>query len=104
MVLDPKREAAFNPADPAFLADPYPAYAQLRCLAPVAWVPELRSWVVSRHADAAALLRDPRLGVTLGNDKAFKGLPGGLNERLQGLARLFEHQMLFLDPPQHTRL
>ena len=47
-------------ADPKFLADPYPAYRFLRERAPV-W----RSgsgWVLSRHADIAAVLKDPRFG------------------------------------------
>lgn len=38
--------------------DPYPFYAQLRREAPVAWVPDLKRYLVTRHADIVEVERD----------------------------------------------
>ena len=51
----------FNPADPAYVADPYPFYRRLRREAPVYWWERGRMWLLSRHADVEAVLKDPRL-------------------------------------------
>ncbi len=42
-------------------SDPYPLYHELRQTAPVHYSPALESWFVSRYADVAAIVRDPRL-------------------------------------------
>jgi cytochrome P450 len=47
---------AFNPHDPAFLADPYPVYAQFRNEAPVAKVAPYGSYWVFRHEDVKTVL------------------------------------------------
>ncbi|NDU74700.1 cytochrome P450 [Actinomadura sp. DSM 109109] len=39
--------------------DPYPFYARARETAGLTFVPELDAWLVARHADARAVLRDP---------------------------------------------
>lgn len=39
--------------------DPYPTFAMLRRLEPVAWVPAANRYLVTRHADIVALERDP---------------------------------------------
>ena len=87
-------------ADPKFLADPYPAYRFLRERAPV-W----RSgsgWVLSRHADIAAVLKDPRFG------HDFEGALSDPRERSDLLEepvyRGLRLSMLVRDPPDHTRL
>ncbi|MFI5485953.1 cytochrome P450 [Micromonospora echinaurantiaca] len=51
--------ALFDPTDPAIADDPYPSYARLRRKAPVLHLPAADVWAVSRHADVAAVLRDP---------------------------------------------
>lgn len=50
---------SLDPFSPQALADPYPVYRRLRAQSPVHPVAPGR-WIVSRHADALALLRDPR--------------------------------------------
>ena len=65
MALDPRRATRLSPVDittAAFAEDPLPGYAELRAKCPVSWHPTARCWVVTRHADAARLLRDSRLG------------------------------------------
>jgi cytochrome P450 len=85
---------------PEVLADPYPLYRQLRERGPVAWDPVLHAWVVTGYADTVTVLhrfsaaRTPRPEQL----RAF-GLAG-----LEPVAAVMVRQMLFLDPPAHTRL
>lgn len=51
----------FNPLDPAVLADPFPVYRRLRENHPVYWHDEIRSWILTRHADCVQVLRDAEL-------------------------------------------
>src|SRR4051812_422168 len=53
-------EQRFDLTDPELLADPYPAFARLRAAGGLAAAGP-GQWVVSRHADISALLRDSRL-------------------------------------------
>lgn len=60
----------FDPYDYEFHEDPYPLYARLRAEAPVFHAEADDLWVVSRHADVHAVLRDDetfsnRMGVSL---------------------------------------
>jgi len=48
----------FEPFTDAALADPYPQYAALRAADPVHWSEKLRAWVLFRHDDVAAALKD----------------------------------------------
>lgn len=49
----------YTPYDEQLNIDPYPLYAQLREQAPVYRNEDLDIWVLSRHADVDAALRDP---------------------------------------------
>ncbi len=86
----------FDIQSPSFLADPYPFYARLRAEAPVAFLNP--RFMVSRYEDVASMLRDPRFG-RAGFDAFMQQVfgPGPLFES-------FRRSMLFLDPPDHTRL
>lgn len=87
----------FNPFSSEFRADPYPFYHRLRTEDPVYWSP-LGFWVLTRYADVMAVLRDPRFGQ--------KGLEETLLEQFGAgpVQQLYSKFMLFLDPPDHTRL
>ncbi|MCX4246985.1 cytochrome P450 [Paraliomyxa miuraensis] len=50
-------------SDPAFLANPYPLFRRLRNEAPVHWWDRGHMWMLSRHADVEATLKDPRFTV-----------------------------------------
>lgn len=39
--------------------DPHPVLAELRAREPVSWLPALDGWLVTRHEDAVAVMRDP---------------------------------------------
>lgn len=88
--------ARFDPSDPAFVADPYPVYAALRAHDPVAWYEPGGMWLVSRHRDVDAVLRDRRLG------RVFH--PREPLERFGPWNLLNERAMLEMEPPDHTRL
>jgi len=99
--LAPEEPVFFNPLDPEAHADPYPQYRRLREHAPMLRGP-LGYWVLSRYADIAAVLRDPRFGV--GIDEASLML--AMTQDGPGVATMRElsRWMLFRDPPDHTRL
>jgi hypothetical protein len=86
--------------DPAVLADPYPLYRELRERAPVHRDPYLHVWLVSRYPDAIEVLQ--RFSAKRA-PSAERLTEVGLSQ-LAPIARLLAEQMLFLDPPQHTRL
>jgi hypothetical protein len=63
----------FDPVELAHLDDPYPTYAELRAAGPVCRGGAAQ-WVIPRHADVTALLRDPRLA-PFRYPEAFAHLP-----------------------------
>ena len=104
----------FDPFGPAALDDPYPFYAQLRRLAPVAYLEDHGVWMLARYDDVARAWQDPAgfssvrgMGVAyprfLGQAEppgsgagTGTGSTGGQPERNRSL--------VVLDPPVHTRL
>ncbi len=95
----------FDPWSPAFVAHPYEVYARLRTEAPVAWFEPTKQWLISRHVDVSALLRDRRLGrsyLHLGGHEDF-GHPADPPE-LAPFWHLIRNGMLDREPPDHTRL
>ncbi len=91
---------AFNPLDPAFIADPYPFYHRLRETAPVFKTP-MGFWLLTRHEDIVFSLRDKRFGKDFNGTIQRKYGADRLNE--PAIANL-SRTMLVLDPPDHTRL
>jgi cytochrome P450 len=86
--------------DPDVLANPYPLFQRLRNEDPVHWDPFLHTWVVTRYADVLEVL------LTFSADRTHtpeKLKAMGLSE-MSPIARLMVKQMLFMDPPAHTRL
>jgi cytochrome P450 len=96
---------AFNPFAPDMREDPYGTYRRLREEDPVHREME-GLWILTRYADCQAVLRD---AVRFSSDNRRSNLyqlyraavaadaPGLLDED-------FPRSMLFLDPPDHTRL
>jgi cytochrome P450 len=80
--------------------DPYPRYARLREIAPIVRADD-GALVVTRYADCAAMVRDPRLGHISADALGFVGLPDW--EEHPALRTLFT-SMLTINPPDHTRL
>jgi hypothetical protein len=72
--------------DPALVADPYPEYARWRAELPVWWAEDAQGWVLSRHDDVRAVLRQ---------SEAFSSAAMGAEVPLP---------LLTDDPPRHTQL
>ena len=97
----------FDPADPAFIADPYPTLNALRERGPIHRDAEWNLWLVTRYKDVRAVQLDRRLGrVEQGH-----ALPSDLRPirelGLEGWGPYYEverHSLLMLEPPEHTRL
>jgi cytochrome P450 len=97
--------ATFDPWSPAFVADPYPAYTRLRAESPVTYFAPTNQWLVSRHSDVDALLRDRRLGrsyLHVATPEEFGREPEPAY--LDPFWRVVGGGMLDVEPPDHTRL
>jgi cytochrome P450 len=86
----------FNPFAPAFRQDPYPQYAALRAQPPTR---SLGMWVLTRHADVLAVLRDKTFSAEL--IPALVARHGGETEQI---LRLGKASLVFTDNPDHARL
>jgi cytochrome P450 len=85
---------------PEVLADPYALYRRLRSERPVHWDPFLHSWVVTRYQDVIQVLHHFSADRTPSPEQlTAKGLSA-----LNPIAKVMVRQMLFMDPPDHTRL
>ena len=86
--------------DPEVLANPYPLYRQLREQDPIMWDPFLHAWVVTRYAEIVTVLHQFSAARAPGPEQ-FRaiGLTG-----MEPIAAVMVRQMLFMDPPDHTRL
>ncbi|MGR7024816.1 cytochrome P450 [Geodermatophilus sp. URMC 62] len=82
--------------DPAVVADPYPAFAAARRVAPVQWHEGLGLWLAFTHAESNAVLRDRRLG-RIWRDRE----PA---ERFDAFNLVHRNALLEMEPPDHTRL
>ncbi len=90
----------WNPLDPAFRADPYPLYKRLREEDP-RQPTAMGGWVLSRHADCVAALRDRRMSSDETKSNLYQQVVATQGPPRQVIpARPF----LFMDPPDHTRL
>lgn len=86
---------------PEVRANPYGAYRQIRERAPI-----LRSavdhdtYILTRFADCEAVLRDPRWS----SNPAHRPVPDGPMDVRTSMSLTGANVLLFIDPPDHTRL
>ncbi|HEX4816275.1 MAG TPA: cytochrome P450 [Nonomuraea sp.] len=95
----------FDPWNPDFVAYPYRVYDELRRESPVCYHQPTDQWLISRHADVNALLRDRRLGrsyLHVATHEEF-GRPAE-PEFQEPFWRVIRAGMLDVEPPVHTRL
>ena len=97
--------ATFDPWSAEFVAHPYDAYAELREHAPVSRYEPTGQWLVSRHQDVSALLRDRRLGRTYTHRHTHEefGQPAP-DPAHEPFHTLNDHGLLDLEAPDHTRI
>jgi hypothetical protein len=92
---------------PKFVTNPYPLYAKLRERDPVRRDPLAPVWIITRYDDTFMMLRDPRFRK---DPFASIRLPPDARQQLDvPVAEAFRASletvsMLFLDPPEHTRI
>ena len=97
----------FNLTSSTFKADPYPTFARLRALDPVYRYASASNgqdtWLITRYADAEAILRDERFVKDLRNiDPPGQRIPPV--ESAPSANDLMSMMMTDVDPPDHTRL
>ena len=93
-----------NLLKPEIKADPYPLYARLRSEDPIHWDEPMGFWVMTRYANIATALRDDRFCKGLGIQAALNRVPEDEKPTAQPVFDVFSRQMLYADPPYHTRL
>ncbi|WP_405898575.1 cytochrome P450 [Streptomyces sp. NBC_00727] len=97
--------APFDPWSAAFVADPYPAYAELRATGRAHYFEATDQWLVPHYADVSALLRDRRLGRTylhrFTHEEFGRTPPPPEHEPFETLNG---QGLLDLEPPDHTRI
>jgi hypothetical protein len=86
--------------DPEVLANPYPLFHRLRQEDPVHWDPFLHAWVVTRYNDVVTVLHHYSAERTPTPQQLTDMGLASLNP----IAQVMIKQMLFLDPPAHTRI
>jgi cytochrome P450 len=87
------------------LQDPYPTYARLHEEGPLHYV-EVGKWAVwsiFSHAECAAIAKDPRLSAKRAKQMLLP-LPISRQSEFSELARMLGLWLIFMDPPEHTRL
>ncbi|MCY3663879.1 MAG: cytochrome P450 [bacterium] len=84
--------------DPGVIADPYPLLRELRETSPVHKLGFADYWILTRFEDCRAVLRDQRLGKPGAGD-LVPSLRGAPTRDAGG-----DRSMLFLNPPDHTRI
>ena len=97
---------SFNPFLPEVHDDPYPVYHQLRAAAPVHASP-LGFWVLTRYDDVLKVVRNPRMSSDPRKSPGQRGLLALDTPAWQEYQEQLSAEapsMLFLDPPDHTRL
>ena len=95
----------FDPGAPDFLLDPYPDLNRVREHARVFYDAGRERWFVTRHDDVRSCLRDRRLGRNFRHvlsPDAIGSPP--LDPRWQAFWDSERWSLLWLEPPDHTRL
>lgn len=82
----------------------HPIIAEALERGPVFFHPQMQVWVITKHADVVAMLKDnQRFSIIGAIDSASMFAPEAL-EVLRPVFPLFAHSLLNMDPPEHTRL
>jgi cytochrome P450 len=101
-----QREQILDLFSPEFKTDPFPTFAQMRKEMPIYGhkAPDGSTiWYITRYEDVLAVLRNNN---HFCKDPRNTGLPAvtGNASRKTTMQRLINENMLFTDPPDHTRL
>ncbi len=90
----------------AILQDPYPTYARMHEEGPLHFIEVANKWAVwsiFSHAECASIAKDPRLSAKRARQMLLP-LPLSRQSEFGELTRMLSLWMIFMDPPEHTRL
>jgi cytochrome P450 len=86
--------------------DPYPTYARLHQEGPLHYLDVGSKWAVwslVSHAECSSIAKDPRLSAKRAKQMLLS-LPISRQPEFSELARMLSLWLIFMDPPEHTRL
>jgi cytochrome P450 len=86
--------------------DPYPTYARMHEEGPLHYVEVANKWAVWSifgHAECSSIAKDPRLSAKRAKQMLLP-LPLSRQAEFSELARMLSLWLIFMDPPEHTRL
>ncbi|PLW84446.1 cytochrome P450 [Kineobactrum sediminis] len=94
----------FDPRDPAIIADPHTAFANLRSTTPLAWN-DAGFWIATRYEDVRSIIIDRKnfgQGDFINNIQLYYGQDFDVfaHSSYRWLSEVFVYQ----DPPKHTRI
>lgn len=93
----------YDPRDRQTMDNPLPALKSLQESAPVYWCEPLGGWVITRHEDAKAVLRNDDFSA----DRItpfYEAQPPERQAPIRQLIRYLNTWVAFKDPPEHSRL
>ena len=97
--------AAFQPQKIGFIANPYPVYDELRRAGRIHYDERTDHWLITRHADVNALLRDRRFGRSYLHLASHEEMGHPPDPEVQApFWHVIRNGMLDREPPDHTRL
>jgi hypothetical protein len=102
-VIPPEKKVVFSDE---ILQDPYPTYARLHQEGPLHYVDVGSKWAVwsiFSHAECSSFAKDPRLSAKRAQQQLL-ALPLSRQAEFSELARMLGLWLIFMDPPEHTRL
>jgi cytochrome P450 len=101
--IGPVKKAVF---DDKVLQDPYPTYARLLEDGPLHYVDVGSKWAVWSlfgHTECSSIAKDPRCSAKRAQQLLLP-LPLSRQAEFNELARMFSLWLIFMDPPEHSRL
>jgi cytochrome P450 len=102
-VIVPTKKVLFTDE---ILQDPYPAYARLHEEGPLHYLDvdgKWALWSIVSHAECSSAAKDPRLSAKR-SQQMILSLPLSSQSDFSELARMLGLWLIFMDPPEHTRL
>jgi hypothetical protein len=103
MITAPDKKVVFSDE---VLQDPYPTYARMHAEGPLHYVDVDNKWAVwsiFSHAECSSIAKDPRLSAKRAKQMLLS-LPLSRQAEFSELARMLSLWLIFMDPPEHTRL
>ena len=87
------------------LQDPYPTYARMHEEGPLHYVDvgKWAVWSIFSHSECSSIAKDPRLSAKRAQQMLLP-LPFSRQAEFSELARMLGLWLIFMDPPEHTRL